>query len=73
MTTKILPHATVKDMVKQLEALGCTTEKSATGYVVKAPNGKEALRAMVGTTGMFLTRWMDGLFDEMVAVQNSDA
>jgi len=70
MTTKILPRATVKDMVKQLEELGGVTEKSATGYVVKAPNGKEALRAMIGRDGSFLTRWMDGLFDERQTAQN---
>ena len=64
MTTRILPKETVESMADQLVALGATREDSDAGIVVKAPNGKEALRAMVGTDGGFLTRWPDGLFDQ---------
>jgi len=63
MTTAILPRAKVIDMSNQLKALGATLVKSDTGYVVTAPNGKEVLRAMIGTSGQFLTRWPTGLFD----------
>ena len=72
MTTKIISRAQAEDMSAQLVALGGTLEESETGYVVKAPNGKEAFRAMVGTDGTFLARWPDGLFDECASAQNRD-
>jgi hypothetical protein len=36
--------------------------KSQTGVVVKAPNGTEVLRAMVGRDGSYLVRHIEGLF-----------
>ena len=65
MATRILPPATVRDMVSQLERLGGIVDWSDTGVVVKAPkNGREAFRAMHGTSGKMLARWPDGLFDQ---------
>ena len=73
MATKILSRETASDMANQLVELGGSRTDTETGIVVKAPNGKEAFRAMVGTSGMYLTRWPDGLFDERQAPQNRDA
>jgi len=63
MTTRIISKAQAEDMADQLVSLGGAKETSDTGIVVKAPNGKEAFRAMIGTSGMMLARWPDGLFD----------
>ena len=63
MTTRIITKAQAHDMANQLTSMGGTKETSETGIVVKAPNGKEAFRAMVGSTGGMLARWPDGLFD----------
>ncbi len=65
MATRILTKETVENMADQLVGMGATREDSDAGIVVKAPNGKEALRAMVGTNGGYLTRWPDGLFDQV--------
>jgi len=63
MTTRIITKAQAHDMANQLASMGGTKETSETGIVVKAPNGKEAFRAMVGSAGKMLARWPDGLFD----------
>lgn len=65
MTTRIITKSQAQDMARQLETLGGTIETSDTGIVVKAPNGKTAFRAMIGTDGTMLARWPDGLFDEV--------
>jgi len=66
MTTRIITKAQAHDMANQLASLGGTKETTETGIVVKAPNGKTAFRAMIGTGGTMLARWPDGLFDERV-------
>ena len=63
MATRIISKAQARDMAHQLEKLGGVIEKSNAGIVVRAPNGKEAFRAMNGTRGDMLARWPDGLFD----------
>ena len=65
MTTRIITKEQATDMAAQLEKLGGTVENTETGIVVKAPNGKEAFRAMIGTDGTMLARWPNGLFDEV--------
>ena len=65
MTTRIITKSQARDMAAQLEHLGGIVESSDTGIVVKAPNGKTAFRAMIGTDGTMLARWPDGLFDEV--------
>lgn len=67
MATRIITKSQARDMAKQLEQLGGTIETSDTGIVVKAPNGKTAFRAMIGTGGNMLARWPDGLFDEVTS------
>ena len=67
MTTRIITKSQALDMAQQLESMGGTIETSDTGIVVKAPNGKTAFRAMIGTDGTMLARWPDGLFDEVVS------
>jgi hypothetical protein len=63
MTTKITTKADVKAMVAALEKMPrAETVWSGTGVYVKAPNGKEVLRAMVGRDGSYLVRHMEGLF-----------
>ena len=63
MTTRIISKAQAHDMANQLASLGGTKETTETGITVKAPNGKTAFRAMIGTDGNMLARWPDGLFD----------
>ena len=65
MATRIITKAQAHDMANQLASLGGTKETTDTGIVVKAPNGKTAFRAMIGTDGTMLARWPDGLFDEV--------
>jgi hypothetical protein len=65
MTTRIITKTQARDMAAQLEKLGGTVTETETGIVVKAPNGKEAFRAMIGTGGTMLARWPEGLFDEV--------
>jgi hypothetical protein len=63
MTTKITTKSDVKKMVAALEKLPrADVQWSGTGVVVKAPNGKEVFRAMVGRDGSYLVRHMEGLF-----------
>jgi hypothetical protein len=63
MTTKITTKADVKAMVAALEKMArAEIVWSSTGVYVKAPNGKEVLRAMVGRDGSYLVRHMEGLF-----------
>lgn len=64
MTTRIITAENAADMAAQLAELGATVERSETGYVAKTKAGKEVFRAMVGTGGTYLARWIDGLFDE---------
>ncbi len=72
MTTRIVSATTALNMSQQLVDLGGKREISETGIVVKAPNGKEAFRAMHGTSGGMLARWPEGLFDETETAQNRD-
>ena len=63
MASRIITKPQAHEMARQLEKLGGTVEISESGIVVKAPNGKEAFRAMHGSNGTMLARWPDGLFD----------
>lgn len=63
MATKITTKSDVKAMVAALEKMPrANVQWSQTGVVVKAPNGKEVFRAMVGRDGSYLVRHMDELF-----------
>ncbi len=63
MPTKITSKSDVKAMVSALEKMPrADIQWSKTGVVVKAPNGKEVLRAMVGRDGSYLVRHIEGLF-----------
>lgn len=63
MTTKITTKSDVKAMVSALEKMPrANVQWSQTGVVVKAPNGTEVLRAMVGRDGSYLVRHMKELF-----------
>lgn len=67
MTARVITKRQAKDMAAQLVDLGGTLEETATGITVKAPNGKTAFKAMIGSDGTMLARWPDGLFDEVTA------
>jgi hypothetical protein len=67
MTSRIITKAQAHDMANQLASMGGTKETTETGIVVKAPNGKIAFRAMIGTDGTMLARWPNGLFDEVAS------
>jgi hypothetical protein len=57
MTTLITSKTDVKAMVAALEKMPRAEVKwSQAGVYVKAPNGKEVLRAMVGRDGSYLVR-----------------
>jgi len=63
METFITTKSDVKAMVSALEKMPrAEVNWCGTGVVVKAPNGKEVLRAMVGRNGSYLVRHMEGLF-----------
>lgn len=63
MTTFITTKSDVKAMVAALEKMPrAEINWSQAGVYVKAPNGKEVLRAMVGRDGSYLVRHMEGLF-----------
>jgi len=59
----ITTKSDVKAMVAALEKMPkADVNWSQTGVVVKAPNGKEVLRAMVGRDGSYLVRHLEDLF-----------
>lgn len=63
MTTFITTKTDVKAMVAALEKMPrVEVNWSQAGVYVKAPNGKEVLRAMVGRDGSYLVRHLEGLF-----------
>jgi len=63
MATFITSKTDVKAMVSALEKMPRAEVKwSKAGVYVKAPNGKEVLRAMVGRDGSYLVRHIEGLF-----------
>ena len=63
MTTFITTKTEVKKMVAALEKLpNVKPVWSDTGVYIKAPNGKEVFRAMVGSGSKYLVRHIDGLF-----------
>jgi len=63
MTTFITSKTDVKAMVSALEKMPrAEINWSQAGVYVKAPNGKEVLRAMVGRDGSYLVRHIEGLF-----------
>lgn len=63
METFITTKTDVKAMVAALEKMPrVEINWSQTGVYVKAPNGKEVLRAMVGRDGSYLVRHLEGLF-----------
>ena len=63
MNTFITSKTDVKAMVAALEKMPRAEIKwSQAGVYVKAPNGKEVLRAMVGRDGSYLVRHIEGLF-----------
>lgn len=63
MTTRIITAADKTSMTRQLKALGGSVETSPTGVVVHHPKAGEVFRAMKGSNGTYLARWVDGLFD----------
>lgn len=63
MTIKITTKSDVRAMVAALEKMPRADIKwCGTGVVVKHPNGKEVLRAMVGSDGTYLVRHIEDLF-----------
>lgn len=63
MATFITTKAEVQKMVDALEKMPrANAVWSETGVYLKAPNGKEVFRAMVGSGGTYLVRHVDGLF-----------
>mgnify|MGYP000927190148 FL=1 len=63
MDTFITSKTDVKAMVAALEKMPRAEIKWSQAVVyVKAPNGKEVLRAMVGRDGSYLVRHIEGLF-----------
>lgn len=63
MESFITTKSDVKAMVAALEKMPrADVNWSQSGVYVKAPNGKEVLRAMVGRDGSYLVRHIEGLF-----------
>ena len=63
MESFITTKSDVKAMVAALENMPrADVNWSQSGVYVKAPNGTEVLRAMVGRDGSYLVRHIEGLF-----------